>query len=162
MKFIKAIIDVSTAKEAKLFEPSKIASINPDTGVIIQKPAAFHVIKDCATLAHEYLPLYLFEKLENPFELLKGKITKDDLREFVSASNESVFYKHLLIVVLHKAQKNAPVKNSSAAINIKILTNSSSDFDPYGEYGLENTSDQNLEKTQIDDPLTILCEAFNV
>ena len=104
----------------------------------------------------------MFEKLENPFELLKGKITKDDLREFVSASNESVFYKHLLIVVLHKAQKNAPVKNSSAAINIKILTNSSSDFDPYGEYGLENTSDQNLEKTQIDDPLTILCEAFNV
>jgi hypothetical protein len=50
MKFIDIILQNSQAKEAKLYGPATKASTNPETGVTILNPAAFHVIRDCANI----------------------------------------------------------------------------------------------------------------
>jgi len=161
MNFVKILVENSKVKESKLFEPSKIASIKPDTGVIIQKPAAFHVIKDCATLAHEYLPLYLFEQYQTPFETLRGKVTKEDLEEFILKSDQNVFYKHLLIIVVEKAKSKSNITTHQHS-NVSELYNVSLDSDPYGEYGIESILPNRgfEQKQQNTSYLDVLCKAF--
>ena len=79
MKFIDIILQNSQAREAKLLNPATKASTNPETGVTIVNPAAFHVIRDCAKLTVKYLPHYVFGLYANPFEVLKGKFEYNDV-----------------------------------------------------------------------------------
>ena len=55
MKFEAKILELSTIKERNLVGPSAIAMVKPDTGVEIKKKSAYYVIRDCATLAHDYI-----------------------------------------------------------------------------------------------------------
>jgi len=143
MNFIDAIIQNSQVREARLYQPSKKAMENPETGVVIQNPSAFHVIKDCATLANKYLPHYIFGLYANPFEVLKGKVLYNDVVEFVKAAMSDVVMNQLLILMLEKIKKSP----------VQIHTSSN---DPYGDYESFNTS--NKEK----DTVITICEAFSV
>ena len=143
MNFIDAIIQNSQVREARLYQPSKKAMENPETGVVIQNPSAFHVIKDCATLANKYLPHYIFGLYANPFEVLKGKVLYNDVVEFVKAAMSDVVMNQLLILMLEKIKKSP----------VQIYTSSN---DPYGDYESFNTS--NKEK----DTVITICEAFSV
>ncbi len=105
MKFIEVLLKNSQIKEGKLYGPSKKASESPETGVLIQNPAAYHVIKDCATLAHKYLPHYVFGHYANPFEVLKGKFAKADIVEFVNSANSDIVYHQLLTLIVDKIRK---------------------------------------------------------
>lgn len=143
MNFIDAIIKNSQVREARLYLPSKKASENPETGITVQNPSAFHVIKDCATMAHRYIPHYVFGLYANPFEVLKGKILYNDVVEFVKAAAADVVMYQLLCLVLEKIKKSP----------IQIYSTSS---DPYGDYESFNSSNQ--EK----DTVITICEAFSV
>jgi len=143
MNFIDAIIKNSQVREARLYLPSKKASENPETGITVQNPSAFHVIKDCATMAHRYIPHYVFGLYANPFEVLKGKILYNDVVEFVKAAAADVVMYQLLCLVLEKIKKSP----------IQIYNTSS---DPYGDYESFNASNQ--EK----DTVITICEAFSV
>jgi hypothetical protein len=154
MNFIDKIIQNSQVKEAKLYGPSKRAAERPETGVTITNPAAFHVIKDCATLANKYLPHYVFGSYANPFEVLKGKFTKPEIEEFVSAAMADIVYHQLLTLILSKINKsdNVPAVSITAA----SVANSN---DPYGDY------DSNIVITPTspaNDPVSLLCTAFGV
>lgn len=154
MKFIDIIIQNSQAKEAKLYNPSKKASDNPETGITINSPAAFHVIKDCATLAHKYIPHIVFGSYANPFEVLRGKFKKSDIEEFVSCAMSDIVLHQLMNLILYK------IANSPYLITAAATTDSMDSTDPYGEYETINPDAPVAQKQQ--DPVTLLCDVFGV
>lgn len=144
MKFIDIILQNSQAKEAKLIGPASKASTNPETGVTILNPAAFHVIQDCAKITIKYVPHYVFGLYANPFEVLRGKFQYQDVVEFVNAAHADMVLNQLLILILEKAKK------ASSTI-------SGSDVDPYGDYESYTFSDDR-DATSI----RLICNAFGV
>jgi hypothetical protein len=155
MKFIDQILQNSQIKEAKLYGPSKKAAERPETGVTIQTPAAFHVIKDCATLANKYLPHFIFGHYANPFEVLKGKFTRDDIAEFISEANSDIVLNQLLALIIGKINMTLPQLAQTPSTPVSINTSSS---DPYGDY--EAYGD--ITPVATHDATTLLCNAFGV
>lgn len=158
MKFIDIILQNSQAKEAKLYGPSRKASESPETGIVIQNPSAYHVIKDCATLANKYVPHYVFGLYANPFEVLKGKFTRSDVEEFVRNANSDIVLYQLLVLILEKTKKILPSTNNTPQPSTINTTTVSSD-DPYGEY--EYTT-QVVQTSKPQDTVSVICEAFHV
>jgi len=144
MKFIDVLLENSQAKEAKLIGPATKATTNPETGVTILNPAAYHVIKDCAKLTLKYVPHYVFGLYANPFEVLKGKFQYGDVVEFVKAAQADMVLNQLLILIVEK------IKKSSSSLG-------GSDSDPYGDYESYSFSDDK-EATSI----ALICGAFGV
>ena len=151
MRFLEIIIENSLAKEAKLYGPSKKASEHPETGITIQTPAAFHVIRDCARFANLYLPHFIFGSYANPVDTLKGKFKKEEVEEFVLAAKSDIILFQLLTLILAKVRK--PNQEISRNVVGDVKTS-----DPYGEY--ESYTDSVVQDTQ--DPVTLLCSAFGV
>lgn len=144
MRFIDVLLENSQAKEAKLVGPATKASTNPETGVTILNPAAYHVIKDCATLSIKYVPHYIFGLYANPFEVLKGKFQYSDVVEFVKAAHADMVLNQLLILIAEK------IKKSSSTLT-------GSDSNPYGDYESYSYTDSS-EMASI----TLICNAFGV
>jgi hypothetical protein len=142
MKFIDTLISNSQAKESKLVGPATKASTNPETGVTITNPAAYHVIKDCAKLTLKYIPHYIFGLYANPFEVLKGKFEKKDIDEFIKAALSDIVLNQLLSLIVDK------IKKSSSTL-------SASDDDPYGDYESFNYSSNEQYYFEL------LCNAFD-
>ncbi len=159
MKFIEIILKNSQIKQAKLFTPSKKASESPETGVVIQNPAAYHVIKDCATLAHRYLPHFVFGHYANPFEVLKGKFTKADIVEFVDSANSDIVLYQLLSLIIEKIKKTLPNVESMSAVPAQPVQVQTNAADPYGDYESYVAPEQS---TKQHDTVSLLCEAFGV
>lgn len=160
MKFIEILLKNSQIKEGKLYGPSKKASESPETGVVIQNPAAYHVIKDCATLAHKYLPHYIFGHYANPFEVLKGKFTKADIVEFVDAANSDIVCHQLLCLILDKIRKTTNLLDGQNITNIQSFNvNQISSSDPYGEYESYTAPIQTPKQS---DTVSIICDVFSV
>jgi hypothetical protein len=158
MKFIEIIIANSQLKESKLFYPSKKASENPTIGITIQNQAAFHVIKDCAKIAHRYLPLVVMEHYPNVFSALKGKFEKQDIINFVEAAQKDLAYKQLLDLLLDKLKKTFPTSDGSQGIEFTTSSFSQTANDPYGDYGSFN---EPVNKVEDKNPVELLWEAFN-
>lgn len=155
MKFLEIIIDNSSEKYAKLYRPAYKASQNPDNGITIQNKSAYHVIKDCAYIAHLYLPIYVFEQYIDPFNQLKGKFKRSNIEEFVESAKTKKVNEHLLNLILSKAEKNISIESKKDIAPSNFESN-----DPYGEYGMEVSHNQisNTSNSKTD----ILCELFNV
>ena len=158
MKFIEILITNSQLKEAKLFHPSKKASENPTIGITIQNQAAYHVIKDCAKIAHRYLPLVIMEHYPNVFSSLKGKFEKQDIVDFIDAAQKDIAYKQLLELLLDKLRKTFPTSDNSQSIEFATSSFSQAANDPYGDYGSFNEPAKKLEDKS---PVELLWEAFN-
>lgn len=158
MRFIDIILQNSQAKEAKLYGPSKKASDSPETGIVIQNPSAYHVIKDCATLANKYIPHYVYGLYANPFEALKNKFTRADIEEFVRSAASDLVLHQLLVLILDKVKTT--VNTVPAPQPVQNITNLTNSDDPYGEY--EYTNAQPQQQVKSVDTVGILCEAFSV
>lgn len=159
MKLIEVILSNSTVKEAKLYPASKKASVKPDTGVTINSQAAYHVIKDCATIAHRYLPIFVFGQYQDPIQALKGKFKKSDIEEFLSSANSDFVHNQLLTIILEKIGKKPDTEKTT----IKPIINDIIPDDPYGEYGYGVEEIPMITKNQNNESiLDLLCEAFNV
>jgi hypothetical protein len=157
MNFIDIILKNSQIKEAKLYGPSKKASESPETGIIIQNPSAFHVIKDSATLAHKYLPHFVFGHYANPFEVLKGKFTKANITEFVTQANSDIVMYQLLTLILEKIKK---LPGYQVEIDTTPVIATASTSDPYGDYESYTTTTTQQPKQQ--DAVSMICSAFAV
>lgn len=163
MTFINIILENSTDKIAKLYNPAIKASQKPETGITIQNKAAYHVIKDCAILARNYIPICAFAAYSDPFSTLKGKFTKQNIKEFVSSTEEFPGSYHLLCIILDKIQK---LKKESVKEEPKKEENEIVDNDPYGEYGIDNDTtkyvNQYSQPTSYNQIVDLLCEMFGV
>ena len=151
MKFIDIILQNSQAKEAKLYGPSRKASESPETGVVIQTPAAFHVIRDCATIANKYIPHYVF--------VLKAKFTRADVEEFVRNANSDIVLYQLLVLILEKIKKVLPQSSVNPVSSPSVNTAITNSDDPYGEYEF---SSQPVTAPKSQDTVSLICDAFHV
>lgn len=157
MNFINTILKNSQIKEAKLYGPSKKASESPETGITIQNPSAYHVIKDCATMAHKYLPHFVFGHYANPFEVLKGKFTKADIEEFVTQANSDIVMYQLLSLILEKIKK---LPGYQLDIDVSPTIAQASSNDPYGDY--ESYTSLPTQQPKKLDTVSMICSAFGV
>lgn len=158
MKFIEIILSNSSVKEAKLYPASKKASLKPDTGVTILNQSAYHVIKDCATITHRYLPIFIFGQYQDPLKALKGKFKRSDIEEFLSSANSDFVHHQLLCIILEKID----VKPELEKTETKPIQDITGD-DPYGEYGYGSDEPVVINPTQKNTSvLDLLCQSFGV
>jgi hypothetical protein len=139
MKFEEKILATSKIKERRLIKPSSIAMVKPDTGVEIRKKSAYYVIRDCATIAHDYIPLKCYSSIKNPIASLNGQFTKADIIDFVARSKSHKHTKQLLWVVfsdIYKVEADEweapPPPVESEALDIDADADGE---DIYGDYG---------------------------
>ena len=132
---------------------------DPSTGVKIINPAASQVIKDCAAISVNYLPVLIFGHYENPFERLSQKFTKADIREFIEAAKKNISCHHLLLVILGEVERKAPhaLQENINIAKVVPTTGLNNIDDPYGDYYAPFTETETQNKTTED----ILVEAFN-
>lgn len=158
MKFIEILLQNSTVKEAKLYSAARKASLKPDTGVTIVNQAAYHVIKDSATIAYKYLPHYIWGQYQDPFQALKGKFQKKDIQDFLTVANSDFVYHQLLSLILDKFGESPELQTQKPTVS-----NYASSDDPYGEYGSSAHEEAVQTTAKINVPtLDLLCTAFDV
>lgn len=159
MKFLDVIIENSPEKIAKLYKPAFKAYENPENGITIQNKSAYHVIKDCAGITKDYLPLLVFGLYKNPFQDLKGKFKKKDIEEFVvlavNTQENNINIKQLLNYIKSRVQSQEEVIHHEP-VEQKHLNMD----DPYGDYGMSH--DIPSKKTHTPNDIDLLCSAFNV
>ena len=139
MKFEEKVLATSKIKERKLLKPSSVAMVKPDTGVEIKKKSAYYVIRDCATLAHDYIPHKCYSSISNPIQALHGQFTKADIIDFVARSKSHKHTKQLLYIVfsdIYKIEADdwtpPPEPIESEVLEIDA---DADDEDIYGDYG---------------------------
>ena len=139
MKFEEKILSTSKIKERKLLKPSSVAMVKPDTGVEIKKKAAYYVIRDCATLAHDYIPHKCYSSIKNPIAALHGQFTKADVIDFVARSKSHKHTKQLLWIIfsdIYKAEADdwSPPPTPISVEDLVIDADADGE-DIYGDYG---------------------------
>lgn len=148
------ILDNSSEIKAKLYQPAKKAFESPDTGITINKPAAYKVIKDCAETTLLFLPIEIFLKFKNPVQSLRGKFTRDQVIDLYNRTTSDSVAKILFQLILDTCPKAplqlAPVNTAS------ILTNIDKD-DPYGSYGDSTQVVSTETKSLVDTIAAVYC-----
>jgi hypothetical protein len=139
MKFEERILASSRIKEAKLLKPSSVAMVKPDTGVEIKKKSAYYVIRDCATLAHDYIPHKCYSSIKDPIVTLHGQFTKADIIDFVARSKSHKHTKQLLWIIfsdIYKVEADdwTPPPTPLAIADLVIDADADGE-DIYGDYG---------------------------
>lgn len=158
--FEQVILDNNSEQIAKLYKPAKKAHEAPDTGVEILKKAAYFVIRDCAKLATEYLPLHVWMLYDDPLSQLKGKFTRADVEDFLKRSKDNTHATVLKKVIVSDIKDKydvvqAPVQESQAvAIEIEEDDIYGS-YDGYGEEEEVETPAINDQQDLSDDELII-------
>jgi len=153
MKFEEKILATSKIKERNLLKPSSIAMVKPDTGVEIRKKSAYYVIRDCATLAHDYIPHKCYSSIKNPVASLVGKFTKADIIDFVARSKNDRHTKQLLWIIFSDIYKTEaddwtppPEPIKSEALDIDADADGE---DIYGDYGYGDEEFNSANETTI-------------
>jgi|APGre2960657373_1045057.scaffolds.fasta_scaffold97164_2 hypothetical protein len=160
MKFLEIIVENSSIKEAKLYAPAKKAFAKPDTGITIQNKSAYHVIKDCALMTINYLPLWAFGNYKNPFEELSGKFQRKDVEGFVSSIETNVMNQQLLSIILDKGRN---IIRGEREDSIEEYKNNSEYNNPYGEYGTISAENSSTDEIKSNSSVVdALCKLFEV
>ena len=116
MTFEEKLIKSGVIRQKNLLVPSRKASAAPDTGVTILKKSAYFVIKDCATITKKYLFIMCYGSLTDPIGQLKGKVSVEDIEDFVGRSKNKADYetKQLFNLVFHDIAEYIPQLHSDS------------------------------------------------
>lgn len=161
MKFEQKILATSKIKERNLLKPSSIAMVKPDTGVEIRKKSAYYVIRDCATLAHDYIPHKCYSSIKSPIKALSGKFTKADIIDFVARSKNSTHTKQLLWIIFSDIYKTEaddwvppPEPLKTEALEIDADADGEDIYGDYG-YGDEEFDNANTSIAPVKPPIDL-------
>lgn len=142
MRFELKILEVCRIKERNLLKPASHAMVKPDTGVEIKSKSAYYVIRDCATLAHDYIPHKCYSSLNDPITKLTGKVSRDDIEDFVTRAREHTHVEQLLSIIFTDIYKREasdwtpPIAPEPQELEI----DADADHDEiYGDYGYGDT-----------------------
>tara|TARA_R110000824_G_scaffold349911_2_gene536820 strand:+ start:605 stop:1093 length:489 start_codon:yes stop_codon:yes gene_type:complete len=113
------ILQNSTEKQAKLLAPAKRAHKKPDIGVEIQNKSAYYVIRDCAMITQKYLVHHIWSLYPDPFEALKGKLTAEDITDFLKRADKDDAVKQL---------KHTIIGDIKAKFDTTIATSTNFDY----------------------------------
>lgn len=152
MNFEKVIMQVSSIKERNLLQPAAHAMHKPDTGVEIKNKSAYYVIRDCATIAHDYIPHKCYAHLNDPIDRLIGKVTRDDIIDFVERAAEQPHTRQLLNIIFtdiyrREASDWTPPEMPEPE---QLEIDADADHDGiYGDYGYETSDTNTTESLEI-------------
>ena len=136
------IIKLSDTRFRNLQRPATIASSSPETQVKILNKSAYYVIKDCADITLKYLPHFIYSHLNNPIASLKGKISEQDIIDFVSRSGKSETTRQLLQIIVDDIVVDKPDITDTTITDFTIPEGVD---DVYGDYGY--TSDEPINES---------------
>ena len=157
MTFEEIICANAKVREGKLLGPSKKCADKPDNGITVVKPAAYHVIKDCAVIANKYVPLYVFGTYANPFRELSGKFTTTVIKDFVSRAQNDIHTFQLMRHIIDRGRHLVDIKATATAVATSYEVD---DDNPYGDYDTEEETV--IEEVVIDaDEVDILIKLFS-
>lgn len=130
--FEETILNNNAEQIAKLWVPAGKAHEDPSIGIKeFSKKAAFYVIRDCAKIAKEYIPLHVWGLYDDPLVSLRGKFTKVDVDDFINRSKTDVHAGLLKKVIITDIKNRYDVvktpSDSTPAVTID-------DDDVYGYY----------------------------
>ena len=135
--FEEAILKNNPEQIAKLWGPAVKAHDDPSIGVKeFTKKAAYFVIRDCAKITRQYLPIHVWELYDDPISSLKGKFTKVDVEDFLVRARSEPAVTALKKVIVsdiklkHKITQQPPVNESKES----TITFEESEDDIYGYY----------------------------
>lgn len=139
-QFEYKLLEQSGIKERNLIKPAGVAMVKPDTGVEIRKKSAYYVIRDCATIAHDYIPLKCYGAINDPIRALRGKFTKADIIDFVARSKGNEHTKQLLYIIFSdiykvEADQWTPPPEPVQPTNVTEIDADADGDDIYGDYG---------------------------
>lgn len=162
ISFEDQIVQLKRGKEklAGLYDPSAKASEKPDTGITIQNKSALYVIRDCATIAHDFIPLILYASISEPFEFFKNQFTKIQITDFVKKN--SYASRLLLKNILYDIKSQ--IKLSQPPVLTDTKDQDETD-DVYGDYGNDIKQEKNHVEVDISNQaatIQALVEAFDV
>jgi hypothetical protein len=138
MNFELVILETSRIKERNLLRPANIAMNKPDTGVEIKNKSAYYVIRDCATIANDYIPHKCYSSLTDPIGQLMGKFTRDDVIDFVDRAGTQEHTQQLLSIIFTDIYKREAKDWTPPEIPEpeELEIDADADHDEiYGEYG---------------------------
>ena len=135
--FEEKIVAACNTRHKKLFRPAQIASREPNTQVKIYNKSAYYVIKDCADITLKYLAHFVYSSLSDPVASLKGKVSEEEIIDFVSRSETETHTRQLLQIVLNDLTSGF---KPSLPEPITDFTIDDSD-DVYGDYEYGATED---------------------
>ena len=153
MNFELKILETSKIKERNLLKFANIAMVKPDTGVEIKNKSAYYVIRDCATIANDYIVHKCYSSLQDPIGQLVGKFDKSDIIDFVNRSVEEPHTQQLLNIIFTDIYKREASEWTPPVMpepeQLEIDADADHD-DIYGEYGF--TTDEPRDAT-LDMPI---------
>jgi len=156
MEFETRLLNVSTLKEAKLLKHALKAAKEPDTGITINVKSAYNVIRDCATITTNYLPIHAYISIPKPIESLKGVFTKAIIRDFIKRSNTETYTSLLLRLILEDIKQFS--NTNVNIVNTPTVDTNDSD-DVYGDYDSITETKSLVVTLPVEE---LLFNAFNV
>ena len=153
--FEQVILDNSPEQIAKLYKPAAKAHDAPDTGVDINNKAAYFVIRDCAKMTREYLPLHVWLLYDDPLVQLKGKFARKDVEDFLTSSNKNEHARALKKVIVSDIKDKYEVTSTpQPQSTTKSVSIEAGDDDIYGYY--EGYDDDVVEDVPVtNEPLNL-------
>jgi len=158
MKFEMQIVGTSRIKERNLLKPANMAMNKPDTGVEIKNKSAYYVIRDCATIANDYIPHKCYSSLNDPIGQLIGKFSVKDIQDFVSRAGEHEHTQQLLMIVFADIYKreasdwSPPIAPEPEHLEI----DADADHDEiYGEYGYGDDNTSSSVELPVEPPIDL-------
>ena len=148
--FEKAVLKACTLREKNLWGPAHKAAEEPETGIVIKQKPAYFVIKDCAMITKRYLFIMCYGSLTDPIGQLKGKVSIEDIEDFVGRSKNKANYetKQLFNLIFHDIGEYVPSLESSAH-DLDITFDVIGEENVYGDYeDLGNERLKEMEKRQ--------------
>lgn len=156
--FEKAVLKVCTLREKNLWGPAHKAAKDPETGIVIKQKPAFFVIQDCANITKRYLFIMCYGSLTDPIGQLKGKVSVEDIEDFVGRSKNKADYetKQLFNLVFHDIADWTPSLSTNSG-ELDMTFDVIDEENVYGDYealGNERLKEieklEEQEKTRID------------
>tara|TARA_R110000803_G_scaffold163103_1_gene226779 strand:+ start:92 stop:592 length:501 start_codon:yes stop_codon:yes gene_type:complete len=134
--FEEAILKNTPEQIAKLWNPAIKAHEDPSIGVKeFTKKAAYYVIRDCAKITRQYLPIHVWELYDDPIGSLKGKFTKVDVEDFLARSRKEPATTALKKVIVSDIKLKHKITQPTANEDVKqAITFEESEDDLYGYY----------------------------
>ena len=155
--FEKAILKVSSLREKNLWGPAHKAADDPETGIVIKQKPAYFVIQDCANITKRYLFIMCYGSLTDPIGQLKGKVSVEDIEDFVSRSKNRADYetKQLFNLIFDDIGEYTP-KAVDSDTNLDMNFDVLDEENVYGDYeDLGNERLKEMEKLEAQEKLKI-------
>ena len=124
------VLELSKDQKASLPKIISRAKEKNFPGITFTNKSASFFISDCVDIANDYIPIVIYNIISDPIEKLKGKVTKNEIEDFMKRlGNAST--KCLLLIMLNDIKNKTEFKISLTRTEEKI-----EDVDSvYGVYG---------------------------